>query len=133
MYKWKIKDDYAGGVPDAWYCGAHGTLFVEYKYVPKLPKRESTIIKADLSELQYLWLTQRKKQNVDCLVILGTPLGGVVFTDIDEAKKGIILSELRERVQPNKKIADFIASQCLGKELNAQHHKPRPESSTELS
>lgn len=62
LFKWKIHDTYTGGVPDVMYGGPAGILFVEYKYVPKLPVRESTLIKTTLAPLQINWLNRM----VDC-------------------------------------------------------------------
>lgn len=48
VYPWKIIDDYQGGVPDSYYINDVGiaakSLFVEAKYIPEFPKRDSTII-----------------------------------------------------------------------------------------
>ena len=38
------------------YCGPSGLLFVEYKYIKLLPKRDDTLIRHSLSELQLQWL-----------------------------------------------------------------------------
>ena len=50
IYKWKINDPYHGGVPDTFYSGPKGFAFFEYKYVQKLPKRNTSKIKVDLIE-----------------------------------------------------------------------------------
>lgn len=110
VYRWKIKDDYAGGVPDAWYCSDFGQLFVEYKYIPKLPKRDTTLVRAALSELQFLWLTARSDESVSVGVVVGTPEGGVYFTDIREAYDGIALSDFRERMMDAVGIASEITT-----------------------
>jgi hypothetical protein len=108
IYRWKIKDDYAGGVPDAWYSSRKGNLFVEYKYVPSLPKRDTTLIKAALSELQFLWLTERQEEGVNVGVVVGSPDGGVFFENIYDAYDGIPLSQFRERMLDIPMMADYI-------------------------
>ena len=113
LYRWKIKDDYAGGVPDAWYRGDRASLFVEYKYVPKLPKRETTLVRATLSELQVMWLHERQKQGENCLVIVGVPTGGVVFDNIKQAHKGIPMSDFQSRILPIKDIARVLCDHCI--------------------
>jgi hypothetical protein len=40
------------------YVGPKALLFVEYKYIKTLPKRDSTLIKHSLSELQLQWLNR---------------------------------------------------------------------------
>ena len=37
IYRWKINDAYHGGVPDVYYSGLAGCVFVEYKYHKKIP------------------------------------------------------------------------------------------------
>ena len=69
VYAWKIHDTYTGGVPDAMYCGPAGLLFVEYKYVPALPKRDDTLIRHSLSELQIQWLERVSGPATAALVI----------------------------------------------------------------
>lgn len=83
VYVWKINDRYAGGVADAFYHGPDGKiLFVEYKYLKKLPTKGKTILRTGLSSLQIEWLTQRQNAGLNVAVILGTPIGGVFITDI---------------------------------------------------
>jgi hypothetical protein len=40
------------------YCGPSALLFVEYKYIKSLPKRNDTLIRHSLSELQIQWLNR---------------------------------------------------------------------------
>lgn len=81
VYKWKIHDTYTGGVPDAMYAGPAGLLFVEYKYLKKLPKKPTTPIKTGLSELQISWLERMLLYNVLVVAIIGSPSGAVVLTE----------------------------------------------------
>ena len=108
LFKWKIKDDYAGGVPDAWYCDQHGSLFVEYKYVPTYPKRGSTVIRAKLSELQRIWLRDRRESGYPVAVIVGTPLGSMVFDDPEAAYKGLAADEFTENLLDDIGVVDTI-------------------------
>ena len=71
IFKWKIHDTYTGGVPDVMYGGPSGILFAEYKYVPKLPARESTLIKTTLAPLQIQWLNRMVACGQSAVVIVG--------------------------------------------------------------
>ena len=51
------------------YCGPAGLLFVEYKYVKTLPKRDDTLIRHSLSELQIQWLERVSGPATAALVI----------------------------------------------------------------
>lgn len=71
IYKWKINDPYHGGVPDVYYSGPAGMCFVEYKYKPKLPARDTSKIDFGLSKQQELWLTNQVKNQVSVYVLAG--------------------------------------------------------------
>ena len=71
IYKWKINDPYHGGVPDAYYSGPSGCVFVEYKYKPKLPVKDTSKIDFNLSKQQELWLTQQAANQVSVYVLAG--------------------------------------------------------------
>jgi hypothetical protein len=71
VYRWKIHDKFTGGVPDAYYEGPKGFLWVEYKYIKTLPKRASTPIKIGLSALQTQWLNRATNNDIPCIVVVG--------------------------------------------------------------
>ena len=113
---WKIKDDYQGGVADAFYRrrdGNKGTpLWVEYKYLKKLPVRASTLIVPDLSELQKQWLSEAEAAGEQVQVIVGYGSQGTVFT-LAEALAGINRSEFELRLKDYKTLASFIAEKVF--------------------
>ena len=51
------------------YAGPAGVLFIEYKYVKTLPKRDDTIIRHSLSALQAAWLERMQRSAAVALVI----------------------------------------------------------------
>ena len=69
VHKWKIHDTFTGGVPDAMYCGSKSLLFVEYKYVKELPKRDTTFLPHSLSPLQAQWLERINGPSTAALII----------------------------------------------------------------
>ena len=79
IYKWKINDNFQGGVPDAYYSGHGGDLWIEYKYLQKLPKRTDTLIVPQLRSLQIRWLNDRSAEGRNCLVVVGCPDGSYIF------------------------------------------------------
>lgn len=80
VYAWKINDNYQGGVADAYYSMRGGNdLWVEYKYLPKLPKRPTTLIQYGLSALQLQWLRERLADGRRVMVIVGSPQGHLVM------------------------------------------------------
>ena len=74
IYRWKIMNMMQNGVPDCYFSGSAGDLWVEVKYV-KAPKRETTLIKIDLSDLQRKWLTDRHTEGRNVALLVGSSLG----------------------------------------------------------
>jgi hypothetical protein len=72
----KNHNQYNAGIPDCWYSGPAGDLWIEYKFVA-IPKRSSTVIKVDLSALQKNWLMSRHSEGRQVGVIVGCKDGGV--------------------------------------------------------
>tara|TARA_S200000501_G_scaffold100421_1_gene93880 strand:- start:595 stop:990 length:396 start_codon:yes stop_codon:yes gene_type:complete len=69
VYKWKIHDTFTGGVPDVMYCGPKQILFVEYKYLKRLPKKDTTLIRHSLTPQQNDWLCRINKPSQAGLII----------------------------------------------------------------
>lgn len=76
VYFEKMANPWRAGTADVWYSGKRGDLWIEYKYVPKIPKR--TTILPDLSPRQLKWLNDRDAEGRRVMVVVGHPGGGVV-------------------------------------------------------
>lgn len=88
MYALKLSLPYTAGVPDSWYSGRGGDLWVEYKYFDpdKLPKREIDLIGTKnpiITALQQKWLRDRYAEGRPVAVIVGVGRHGVVYPDLD--------------------------------------------------
>ena len=70
IYKWKIHDAYHGGVPDAYYSGPAGCMFIEYKYHRKMPVRLTSKINTKTSSQQKLWLQRAIDHNVLAFLVI---------------------------------------------------------------
>lgn len=105
VYKWKIHDTYTGGVPDAFYSGPVCSLFVEYKYIKKMPKRDSTILKHSLSKLQEAWL-ERVKLATPVALILG--IGDTALIIVDDFSANISKMHYIDACIPRKEVAEWI-------------------------
>ena len=87
MYRMKNHNPYTAGIPDCWYSGNAGDLWVEYKFMT-IPKRSSTIVDfcggkvPMISALQQKWLRDRYNEGRTVGVIIGTPEGGVWLSGI---------------------------------------------------
>ena len=82
VYRMKNHNPYTGGVPDCWYSGKGGDLWVEYKWLPVIPKNANIRPKALLSPLQSAWLDGRHEEERSVCVIIGCPEGGVILNDL---------------------------------------------------
>lgn len=86
IYFEKMHNPYRGGTPDVWYSGKRDT-WIEYKWINSVPKKGVLI--PDLSGLQKLWLDRRFSEGRDVLVVVGCPLGAIIFSDPAEWNDGI--------------------------------------------
>lgn len=82
VHREKMNNPYRSGTADVWYSGKKADLWVEYKFLPALPKREDTAITLDLSENQKIWLRQRHIEGRNVAVICGCKAGAVVFSNL---------------------------------------------------
>lgn len=103
VYKWKIADRFARGVPDVFYSGDRNSLFAEFKFLKTVPKRAFT---PRLSAQQLKWLKQRHAEGRHVAVIVGTPAGGIVIP-----AKFIGAKFKAERWLPHKEVAQWITAQ----------------------
>lgn len=105
VYKWKIHDTYTGGVPDAFYSGPARSLFVEYKYIKNLPKKDNTVLKHSLSKLQAAWLN-KVKHATPVALILGVEDTAIII--IDDFSVSISKMHYLQLCIPRKQIAEWI-------------------------
>lgn len=109
LYRMKTHNPFVGGVPDVWYSGPRGDMWVEYKFIV-LPKRDDTLIKIGLSELQKDWITGRNEEGRCCRIIIGCKEGGVMLEDW---AKDISTRTFKSLLVSRKKLAESIIMRCL--------------------
>jgi len=73
---------YRGGTADVWYSGNLDDLWVEYKWLAKLPIRVPVRLYKELSPLQLRWLRGRYEEGRNVVVILGTPEGAWIAENL---------------------------------------------------
>jgi hypothetical protein len=79
VYKEKMYNPLRGGTPDVWYSGKTGDLWVEYKWLAKVPKKAPIRINKLLSPLQLIWIERRYEEGRNVAVVLGTPEGAWIY------------------------------------------------------
>lgn len=104
----KTNNPFRSGMADVWYSGNKGDLWVEYKFIPHVPKSAS--IKPNLSARQSRWLNNRYDEGRNIAVIVGTPDGGVIYLDKDW-QQSINHDEFKARMIDRADIARWISCQ----------------------
>lgn len=108
IYREKMHNPYRGGTPDVWYSGNRDDLWVEYKYLKTVPKKAAIDVKKLLSPLQQKWLIDRYEEGRNVAVIIGTPLGGLIYTgrswELSKPSRSAF-----ETAHSKREVADFIA------------------------
>lgn len=112
VYREKMHNPYRGGTPDVWYSGKTSDLWVEYKYLAKVPKVAAITMTNLLSPLQQEWLKGRFKEGRNVAVILGSPYGAWVFED-DSWLTPLDPEQLRTRGLSKVEVADYIWSRTM--------------------
>lgn len=120
---WKINDNYAGGVPDAFYrnndpAAKTRPFWIEYKFLKALPKRGTTCIIPDLSSLQLNQLKEIEAANNDekATVIVGVQrvegITGAAGFEVfpHEWETGISTDEARARCKDYAGICNLISN-----------------------
>lgn len=115
VYKEKMYNPYRSGTADVWYSGNMGDIWIEYKYIPKIPK--SLKIVPALTDRQLKWLRDRHAEGRNIAVILGCPSGGV-FLRHTHWDTPMTDEEMRSRIMTREHLAGLIraqtgTSQCL--------------------
>ncbi|RLA51611.1 MAG: hypothetical protein DRR42_09845 [Gammaproteobacteria bacterium] len=98
---------YRGGTADVWYSGNLDDLWVEYKWIAKLPKKAFVRLDKLLSPLQQRWLEGRHEEGRNIVVILGTPEGAWVLEGA-AWKEPINPEAIRTLGISKQSIADYI-------------------------
>lgn len=111
VYRQKNHNPYNSGIPDCWYSGDGGDLWVEYKFV-ELPKRKTTIVPVTLSELQKNWLTRRHAEGRNVGVIVGCGHGGVWLPGVTWDTP-MLCEDFRTRLLPRQQLAETILNETM--------------------
>lgn len=104
----KTNNPYRSGTADVWYSGNKGDLWVEYKFLPRIPR--SLEILPDLTPRQRRWLNARYDEGRNVAVILGCPDGGVIYRD-KKWNSALATEDLEALIMPRKDIARWIYDQ----------------------
>lgn len=107
-YAEKMNNPWRSGTADVWYSGSRGDLWIEYKFIERIPR--SCDILPDLTPRQRRWLNNRYDEGRNVAVVLGTPIGGVIYRDKEwmRPRDSVTLTGL---IVPKDEIARWIYNQ----------------------
>jgi len=109
-----MNNPYRGGTADWWYSGNLCDLWVEYKFLPRVPQRgDMTPERYGLTALQLDWLHRRHVEGRNVAVIVGTPKGGVIMRDL-AWETHISPIKFTAGILERRALADWITQQTLG-------------------
>lgn len=103
-----MANPYRSGTPDEYYEGSRGVLWVEYKFLRTVPPN----ITPDLSPLQERWLLRAYNNGVNVAVIVGSPSGGVIYTD-RSWEQTITRDEYLSRMVSRTELAAWIVKNVM--------------------
>lgn len=109
VYALKLALRFTAGVPDSWYSGPGGDVWVEYKWYPRMPQvlRLTSGKDPKVSRLQQDWLTERHKEGRTVAVVVGSSQGSVILPGLD----WLVPTPIRELLT-KRQVAAWIAGVC---------------------
>lgn len=107
-YAEKMNNPWRAGTADVWYSGSEGDLWVEYKFIERVPRSKEIL--PDLTPRQRRWLNNRFDEGRNVAVVLGTPKGGVIYRN-KEWSVALDQETLMGRIVPRDEIARWIFAQ----------------------
>jgi hypothetical protein len=110
-YHEKMANPYRGGTPDVYYSGSKKDLWIEYKYIEKLPVKVP--IKVDLSALQVIWLSGRHAEGRNVAVVVGSKDGCLLLRYPEWERTDITSAEFKERCMTRKELGAWILRETV--------------------
>jgi len=107
VYRMKNNNPFVGGIPDVWYS-AKSDLWIEYKFLPRVPQRGVVSPLKLLSPLQVAWLNARHTEGRTVKVVIGCPVGGIILHSPTEWTSDIAAKEFTSKLQERKDLAAWI-------------------------
>ena len=123
----KMNNPYRSGTADSWYSGEGGDLWVEWKFVDKIPR--SINAQRLLRPMQTVWLNGRLAEGRKVVVIIGCEEGGVILENGEwneivsistGAESAASNEECMKRLQSAVEIALFVKRQTLHSPLRKE-------------
>ena len=98
-----MANPYRSGTPDRYYEGPGGVLWVEYKWIEKLPRKYTPALTAR----QKQWLHRAYGNDVPVAVITGSPRGGWIWFGL-EWDTTHTQEHMEETIKTRKELAEIL-------------------------
>jgi len=114
----KMNNPYGSGTADDWYSGNKADIWIEYKFLPRIPQRgdiwlcNPNVKQSMLSRLQQKWLHDRHVEGRNVYVLVGCSSGGVIMRSL-EWEQPIAGHEFVERIASRKELAGWITRETM--------------------
>lgn len=116
IYSMKNNNEYVSGIPDLWFSGCKGDLWVEMKFIQKLPKTVPIRPYDLLSKMQEKWLRDRYEEGRNVAVIIGckrsTRLEGIILRDL-AWERDIPTQDFDALIVSKSELVSFIKEQVM--------------------
>ena len=110
LHREKMNNPYSSGTPDFWFSGSRTDLWIEYKFLQRIPVKAPIVVAKLLSRLQLDWLQKRSKEGRNVAVIVGCSTGGV-FLQAEDWSKEISGDRFKALILSRKELAEHIVRQ----------------------
>lgn len=116
IYSMKNSNQYVAGVPDLWFSGPKGDLWVEMKFISKLPSKRIIRPYELLTSLQEQWLRSRYEEGRNVAVMIGckhdNKIKGLVLTHL-AWERDISPQDFYALIVSKSELANFIQEQVM--------------------
>lgn len=116
IYSMKNNNEYVSGIPDLWFSGRRGDLWVEMKFIQKLPKTVPIRPYDLLSKMQEKWLRDRYEEGRNVAVIIGCKRGsrleGIILRDL-AWERDIPTQDFDALIVSKSELVSFIKEQVM--------------------
>ena len=116
VYSMKNNNEYVSGIPDLWFSGSKADLWVEMKFIQKLPKTVPIRPYDLLSKMQEKWLRDRYEEGRNVAVIIGckrsSRLEGIILRDL-AWERDIYPQDFDALIVSKSELVSFIEEQVM--------------------
>lgn len=112
LHREKMANPYRGGTADVWYSGNADDLWVEYKWLAKVPVKADIRVYELLSPLQLQWLRERRQEGRNVVVILGSPDGAWIY-EYGKWEEDLPVAAFRMQNWSKQEVADYIRGRTM--------------------